>query len=63
MFIVLVTVVIVSNDGVINVSCSEKAAPLLTIDQRGIASKLGEVQLKFTPLTVCWSKVVAVGFI
>ena len=52
-FIVLVIVVTVSNPGVISVSCREKAAPSVFIDQRGIASKFGEVQLKFTPPTVC----------
>ena len=43
-FIVLVMVVTVSNPGVISVSCREKAAPSVFIDQRGIASKFGEVQ-------------------
>ena len=43
-FIVLVIVVTVSNPGVISVSCKEKAAPSFVIDQRGIASKFGEVQ-------------------
>ena len=43
-FIVLVIVVTVSNPGVISVSCKEKAAPSVFIDQRGIASKFGEVQ-------------------
>ena len=62
-FICLVIVVTVSNPGVINVSCSEKAAPLFTIDQRGIASKFGDVQLKFTPPTVCRFVVVGVGLI
>ena len=52
-----------SNPGVIKVSWSEKAAPLFTISQRGIASKFGEVQLKFTPPTVCSVRVVAVGLI
>ena len=62
-FIVLVMVVTVSNPGVINVSCREKAAPSVFIDQRGIASKFGEVQLKFTPPTVCSFVVVGVGLI
>ena len=62
-FIVLVIVVTVSNPGVINVSCREKAAPSVFIDQRGIASKFGEVQLKFTPPTVCSFVVVGVGLI
>ena len=62
-FIVLVIVVTVSNPGVISVSCKEKAAPSFVIDQRGIASKFGEVQLKFTPPTVCWFVVVGVGLI
>jgi len=48
---------------VINVSCREKAAPFVFIDQRGIASKFGEVQLKFTPPTVCSFVVVGVGLI
>ena len=52
---------LVSNPGVISVSCREKAAPSFTIPQRGIASKFGEVQLKFTPPTVCSVSVVAVG--
>ena len=56
-------VVIVSRPGVISVSCIEKAAPSFTIPQRGIASKFGEVQLKFTPPTVCSSVVVGVGLI
>ena len=56
-------VVVVSNPGVISVSCREKAAPSFVIDQRGIASKFGEVQLKFTPPTVCSVRVVAVGLI
>ena len=56
-------VVTVSRPGVISVSWIEKAAPLFTIDQRGIASKFGEVQLKFTPPTVCWFVVVGVGLI
>ena len=62
-FIVLVIVVTVSNPGVIKVSCREKAAPSVFIDQRGIASKFGEVQLKFTPPTVCSFVVVGVGLI
>ena len=62
-FIVLVIVVTVSNPGVISVSCRENAAPSVFIDQRGIASKFGEVQLKFTPPTVCSFVVVAVGLI
>ena len=41
----------------------EKAAPSVFIDQRGIASKFGEVQLKFTPPTVCSFVVVGVGLI
>ena len=52
-----------SKPGVISVSCREKAAPLFTIDDRGIASKFGEVQLKFTPPTVCSFVVVGVGLI
>ena len=56
-------VVVVSNPGVISVSCREKAAPSFDIDQRGIASKFGEVRLKFTPPTVCSFVVVAVGLI
>ena len=55
--------VTVSNPGVINVSCRENAAPSVFIDQRGIASKFGEVQLKFTPPTVCSFVVVGVGLI
>ena len=58
-----VIVVVVSNPGVISVSCREKAAPSVFIDQRGIASKFGEVQLKFTPPTVCSFVVVGVGLI
>ena len=54
---------LVSNPGVISVSCREKAAPSFTIPQRGIASKFGEVQLKFTPPIVCSFVVVAVGLI
>ena len=54
---------LVSNPGVIRVSCREKGAPSFTIPQRGIASKFGEVQLKFTPPTVCSFVVVAVGLI
>ena len=42
-----------SRPGVINVSCRENAAPSFVIDQRGIASKFGEVQLNFTPPAVC----------
>ena len=56
-------VVVVSSPGVISVSCREKAAPLFTIDHWGIASKFGEVQLKFTPPTVCSFVVVGVGLI
>ena len=56
-------VVVVSNPGAIKVSWSEKAAPSVFIDQRGIASKFGEVQLKFTPPTVCSFVVVGVGLI
>ena len=52
-----------SSPGVISVSCIEKAAPSFDIDQRGIASKFGEVQLKFTPPTVCSFVVVGVGLI
>ena len=52
-----------SSPGVISVSCSEKAAPSFDIDQRGIASKFGEVQLKFTPPIVCSVSFVAVGLI
>ena len=62
-FIWRVMVVVVSSPGVIKVSCREKAAPSFDIDQRGIASKFGEVQLKFTPPTVCSFVVVAVGLI
>ena len=62
-FIVLVIVVTVSNPGVINVSWSEKAAPPFVIFHLGTASKFGEVQLKFTPPTVCSVRVVAVGLI
>ena len=61
--IVRFIVVVVSNPGVINVSCIEKSAPSVFIDQRGIASKFGEVQLKFTPPTVCSFVVVGVGLI
>ena len=61
--IVLLIVVTVSRPGVISVSCIEKAAPSVFIDQRGIASKFGEVQLKFTPPTVCSLVVVGVGLI
>ena len=53
----------VSSPGVISVSWIEKAAPSFDMDQRGIASKFGEVQLKFTPPTVCWFVVVGVGLI
>jgi len=56
-------VVTVSSPGVINVSCRENAAPSFDMDQRGIASKFGEVQLKFTPPTVCSFVVVGVGLI
>ena len=56
-------VVVASNPGVIKVSWSENAAPSAFIDQRGIASKFGEVQLKFTPPTVCSFVVVGVGLI
>ena len=52
-----------SSPGVRSVSCREKAAPSFDIDQRGIASKFGEVQLKFTPPTVCSFVVVGVGLI
>ena len=62
-FIVLVMVVAVSNPGVISVSCKEKAAPPFVIFHLGTASKFGEVQLKFTPPTVCSVRVVAVGLI
>ena len=55
--------VTVSNPGVINVSWSENAAPSFTIHQRGIASKFGEVQWKFTPPPVCSFVVVGVGLI
>ena len=55
--------VVVSNPGVIKVSWSENAAPSVFIDQRGIASKFGEVQLKFIPPTVCSFVVVGVGLI
>ena len=54
---------LVSSPGVIRVSWIENAAPSVCIDQRGIASKFGEVQLKFTPPTVCSSVVVGVGLI
>ena len=53
----------VSSPGVMSVSWIEKAAPLFTIDQRGIASKFGEVQLKFTHPAVCSFVVVGVGLI
>ena len=62
-FIWRVIVVVVSSPGVMSVSCREKAAPSVFIDQRGIASKFGEVQLKFTPPTVCSFVVVGVGLI
>ena len=62
-FIVLVIVVIVSNPGVISVSWREKAEPGVVIFHLGTASKFGEVQLKFTPPTVCSVRVVAVGLI
>ena len=62
-FIVLVIVVTVSNPGVISVSCREKAEPGTDICHLGTASKFGEVQLKFTPPTVCSVRVVAVGLI
>ena len=63
-FIVLVIVVTVSNPGVIRVSWREKAAPPpFVIFHLGIASRFGEVQLKFTPPTVCSVRVVAVGLI
>ena len=58
-----VILVTVSSPGVIRVSCREKAAPSFDFDQRGIASKFGEVQLKFTPPTVCSFVVVGVGLI
>ena len=60
-FIVLVIVVTVSNPGVINVSCNENAPAGFTIVHLGTASRFGEVQLKFTPPTVCSVSVVAVG--
>ena len=60
-FIVLVIVVTVSNPGVIRVSCREKAEPGVVIFHLGTASRFGEVQLKFTPPTVCSVSVVAVG--
>ena len=62
-FIVLVIVVTVSNPGVIRVSWRENAAPPFVIFHLGTASKFGEVQLKFTPPTVCSVRVVAVGLI
>ena len=62
-FIVLVMVVSVSNPGVFSVSCREKAEPGVVIFHLGTASKFGEVQLKFTPPTVCSVRVVAVGLI
>ena len=49
---VLVMFVTVSKPGVISVSCIENAAPSVAIFQRGIASRFGLVQLKFTPPTV-----------
>ena len=52
-----------SSPGVISVSRIEKAAASFDIDQRVIASKFGEVQLKFTPPTVCSFVVVGVGLI
>ena len=39
----------VSSPGVISVSWIEKAAPSFDMDQRGIASKFGEVQLSLLP--------------
>ena len=51
----------VSNPGVISVSCREKAEPGVTTFHLGTASKFGEVQLKFTPPTVCSDSFVAVG--
>ena len=54
-------VVTVSSPGVIKVSCREKADPRVTTFHLGTASKFGEVQLKFTPPTVCSVRVVAVG--
>ena len=62
-FICLVIVVTVSNPGVIKVSWIENAAPSFNIENRGIASKFGEVQLKFTPPTVWLFVVVGVGLI
>ena len=62
-FIVLVMVVTVSKPGVINVSCRENAPAGFTIVHLGTASRFGEVQLKFTPPTVCSVRVVAVGLI
>ena len=62
-FIVLVMVVTVSSPGVISVSWREKAEPGVVICHLGTASKFGEVQLKFTPPTVCSVRVVAVGLI
>ena len=56
-------VVVVSSPGVISVSWREKAAPPFVIFHLGTASKFGEVQLKFTPPTVCSERVVAVGLI
>ena len=48
-FICLVIVVTVSNPGVIRVSWIENAAPSFNIENRGIASKFGEVQLNLLP--------------
>ena len=62
-FIVLVIVVTVSNPGVIKVSCRENAPAGFTIVHLGTASKFGEVQLKFTPPTVCSFVGVGVGLI
>ena len=62
-FIVLVIVVTVSNPGVIRVSCREKADPGVTTFHLGTSCRLGAVQLKLTPPTVCSVRVVAVGLI
>ena len=62
-FICLVIVVTVSNPGVIRVSWRENDAPGFVIVNLGTVSKFGEVQLKFTPPTVCSVRVVAVGLI
>ena len=62
-FIVLVIVVTVSNPGVIRVSCREKADPGVTAFHLGTSCRLGAVQLKLTPPTVCSVRVVAVGLI